>query len=149
MVWSFGDHIGVILSKSEVERFEATPKLLEHLFHVHPARRSTFFHQALNSFGSIRNRRQILWHNSALEQGSGIFRSPKENRKATTIRFFIPGAGTLSQARSRRRPAISRGSMVGCEAASLYRILENQGHLMVDAGARQKLHSFAIDFAFQ
>jgi hypothetical protein len=39
--------------------------------------------------------------------------------------------------------------MVGCEAASLYRILENQGHLMVDAGARQKLHSFAIDFAFQ
>jgi hypothetical protein len=39
--------------------------------------------------------------------------------------------------------------MVDCEAASLYRILENQGHLMVDAGARQKLHSFAIDFAFQ
>jgi hypothetical protein len=74
MVWSFGDHVGVILSKSEIERFEATPKLLEHLFHVHPARRSAFLHQTLNSFGSIRNRCQILWHNGVLEQGSGILR---------------------------------------------------------------------------
>jgi hypothetical protein len=35
------------------------------------------------------------------------------------------------------------------EAASLDRILEKQGHLMVDARTRKKLDSFAIDFAFQ
>jgi hypothetical protein len=34
-------------------------------------------------------------------------------------------------------------------AFALYRILENPGNVMVDAGTWKKLDSFAIDFAFQ
>src|SRR5262249_53220144 len=95
--------------KSKIERLEVTSKLLQHLFHVLPACCSSFFHQTLNSFGCIRNRRQVFWHNSAFEQGSCIFGLPKENRKTTTIRFLIPETRTLfSKGFSSRSPMLRK-----------------------------------------
>src|SRR6516225_10787305 len=75
MVWPFANHVGIILPKSEIKCLKPPPKSLQHLFHVRPARGSAFLHQTLNSLGGIRNRRQVLWHNSAFERAQALFSS--------------------------------------------------------------------------
>jgi hypothetical protein len=129
MVWPFANHVGIILPKSKIKCLKPTPKTLQHLFHVRPARGSALLHQTLNSLGGIRNRRQVLWHNSAFERAQALFSS--QNKIARRQRLV-----SSSKTKPRRSRFAATLVMLRKIALTTFRSLRNIARPLRSLGIR-------------